>query len=109
MTSKAAVNSVCRSRHAAAIWKSGSLLSIGINKSRLMNAYVNWTEDCPVPSTHAEESAIRQCENMGIDLRGTTIYVSRVNKKGQELMSAPCVKCRKLIVEAGIKNVVYTT
>lgn len=108
ITSKTAINSSCRSKHAAAIWKSGSLLAVGINKSRLMNSYVNWSEDCSVPSFHAEESAIRQCENMGMDLKGTVLYVSRVNKAGTEMMSRPCNKCHALIVKAGIRKVVYT-
>lgn len=105
ITSKTAMNSICRSKHGAAIYKSGRLLSIGINTSKLNNDYVNWTENCPVPSEHAEMSAIRQAKG---DLTGAVMYVSRVNRQGNEMMSRPCNNCHKAIVAAGIKMVVYT-
>ena len=106
ITAKAAINSTCRFKHAASIWKANCILSIGINSSRLMNSYVNWTEDCPVPSEHAEASAIRQCGS--VDLTGAVLYVARVNKAGEEMNSRPCNKCHALIVKAGIRKVVYT-
>lgn len=106
ITSKVAMNSTCRSRHGAAIWKSGSLLSIGINKSRLMNEYKTWWEDGPVPSEHAEMSAIRQCGDA--DLTGAVLYVSRVNKDGKEMYSRPCNNCAKAIISRGIKTIIYS-
>lgn len=106
ITAKAAMNSSCRSKHAASIWKANCILSLGINTSRLNNSYVNWTEDCPVPSEHSEIAAIRMCGN--VDLTGAVLYVARVNKAGKEMMSRPCANCHKAIVKAGIRKVVYT-
>ncbi|AWN04522.1 CMP deaminase [Rhodococcus phage Grayson] len=106
ITSKVAMNSTCRSKHGAAIWKAGSLLSIGINKSRLMNEYKTWWEDGPVPSEHAEMSAIRQCGDA--DLNGAVLYVSRVNNTGEEMFSRPCSNCSDAISSRGIKTVIYT-
>lgn len=104
---KLALNSVCRSKHGAVIFKSGRLISMGINKSRLNNSYVNWWgEEGPVPSEHSECAAIRNA--MGTDLTGAVMYVARVNKSGEEMMSRPCNKCAHAIINSGIKTVVYT-
>lgn len=102
------MNSSCRSMHGAAIFKGGAILSVGYNKSRLQNSYANWWEEGPVPSEHAESSAIRQCKNQGIDMTGAILYVSRINKAGKEMFSMPCPKCRAEIKQAGIKRVCYT-
>ncbi len=102
------MNSTCRSRHAASLWRGGSMLGVAINKSRLQNSYANWWEDGPVPSEHAEAAIIRQCNNLGIDTAGAILYVSRVNRLGEERYSRPCPNCQELILEAGIRRVVFT-
>ena len=45
---------------------------------------------------------------VGDDLSGMVLYVARSYKNGEPAYSAPCSKCQKLIVEAGIKKVIYT-
>lgn len=46
---------------------------------------------------HAERNAIAQCYQMGLDPKGSTIYVTH----------SPCPICRRLIDEAGITRIVY--
>lgn len=47
--------------------------------------------------THAEQNAIVQAAKYGMGIDGTTIYCTL----------QPCVTCAKLIINAGIKRVVY--
>ena len=37
-----------------------------------------------------------------------TIYVVRVNKKGELCSSAPCINCYNIISKVGIKKIVYS-
>lgn len=50
-----------------------------------------------VRAIHAEQNAIIQAALHGIDLRGSTCYVT----------SSPCVHCSKMLIAAGIKRIVY--
>lgn len=47
---------------------------------------------------HAEQNAIVQAANSGISIKGATIYVT----------DQPCVLCAKMIINAGIKRVVFS-
>lgn len=47
--------------------------------------------------SHAEENAIVQASYHGVSLRGATIYTT----------FQPCILCTKMIINAGIKEVVY--
>jgi dCMP deaminase len=46
---------------------------------------------------HAEQNAIIQAANHGASLRGSTLYTT----------TYPCIICTKMIINAGIKRVVY--
>lgn len=46
---------------------------------------------------HAESNAITKCAKYGHASNGATIYVTH----------SPCIECAKLIIQAGIKRVVY--
>jgi dCMP deaminase len=50
-----------------------------------------------VRAIHAEQNAIIQAALHGIDLRGSTCYVT----------SSPCVHCSKMLIAAGIKRIVF--
>jgi len=52
------------------------------------------TKECVV---HAEQNIIAFAAKYGISTKGTTLYVT----------VSPCVNCAKLIIQAGIKEVVY--
>ena len=47
--------------------------------------------------SHAEENSITQAAYHGISTKGATIYVTL----------SPCLMCSKMIVNAGIREVVY--
>jgi len=46
---------------------------------------------------HAEQNALIQASKFGIALDGSTIYVT----------NQPCITCSKLIINAGIKKIIY--
>ena len=46
---------------------------------------------------HAEQNAIIQAAKYGIDIQGSKIYVN----------TQPCVVCAKMIINAGIEEIVY--
>lgn len=46
---------------------------------------------------HAEQNAIIQAAMYGVSINEATIYVT----------CSPCVQCAKMIINAGIKNIVY--
>lgn len=48
-------------------------------------------------SIHAEANAISYAAKNGIALRGSTLYVTH----------SPCLKCAELVIQAGIKEVIY--
>ena len=48
-------------------------------------------------ATHAEQNALVQAAKLGISVDGATIYVTH----------QPCVICTKLLINAGIKTIVY--
>lgn len=48
-------------------------------------------------AVHAEQNAVAQAAKMGISLNGATLYVTH----------QPCVICTKIIINAGIRKVVY--
>jgi len=48
-------------------------------------------------ATHAEQNALVQAAKLGISVDGATIYITH----------RPCVICTKLIINSGIKRIVY--
>jgi len=49
-------------------------------------------------ATHAEQNAIAQAASQGIATKGATLYTTH----------SPCVLCAKLLINAGVKEIVYT-
>lgn len=57
-------------------------------------------------SVHAEANAIIRAS---VDeLKGSTIYISGVDGDGSECDSAPCMMCKRMILNARINRVVYS-
>jgi len=46
---------------------------------------------------HAELNLICKCAKSGISLDGATLYITL----------SPCIECAKLILQSGIKNIIY--
>lgn len=97
-----AYRSDMRFKHGAVIVKDGEIVARGFNYiykgRRSMNHY----------SMHAERSAIYNALHCKIDLEGASIYVVRLNKRGNLSHSKPCYHCAKKILELNIKRTYYS-
>lgn len=92
-----------RWQHGAVVAKGNKILGSAPNKFRNLPAV-----DENNVSDHAEHAVIRELLKVRSDLRGCTIYIARINKAGNTTMSRPCKDCLKAILQAGIKEFVYT-
>lgn len=95
-----AKNSYCTRRKVGAlIVKDRMIISDGFNGTP--SGFENICEDESGKTKpyvlHAEANAITKVAKSGNDSSGATLYVT----------DAPCVECAKLIIQAGIKRVVY--
>lgn len=95
-----AENSYCRRRQVGAIIvKDKMIISDGFNGTP--SGFENVCEDengLTKPYVlHAEANAITKVARSGNSSDGATLYVT----------SSPCIECAKLIIQAGIKRVIY--
>lgn len=96
-----AKNSYCTRRKVGALLvKDRMIISDGFNGTP--SGFENICEDEKTGKTkpyvlHAEANAITKVAKSGNNSAGATLYVT----------DAPCLECAKLIVQAGIKRVVY--
>lgn len=96
--------SPCKQQHGAVIVKGGRMLSTGFNTYRNRPG-----DDIPMfdRAIHAEEAAIRMLDNGRA--QGAKIYVARKRRSnGEPGLSRPCDRCYQAIVEAGIKEIIFT-
>lgn len=100
-----ASQSKCRMKHGAVVVRGGRVLGIGVNKERNHPMIVSTNHIKDHCSVHAEIDAIRKAR----DVSGATIYVARVNKRGQNRDSKPCKNCYDAMTELGIRKIIYTT
>ena len=96
-----AENSYCKRRQVGAIIvKDKMIISDGYNGTP--SVFENICEDdsgLTKPYVlHAEANAIKKIARSGNNSDGATLYVT----------AAPCIECAKLIIQAGIKRVVYS-
>lgn len=56
-------------------------------------------------SVHAEANAIMRASME--ELHGSTIYIAGIEPGGVECVSEPCMMCKRMILNAGVKRVVY--
>ncbi len=96
-----AKNSYCTRRKVGALLvKDRMIISDGFNGTP--SGFENICEDPSTGKTkpyvlHAEANAITKVAKSGNNSEGATLYVT----------DAPCLECSKLIIQAGIKRVVY--
>lgn len=57
-------------------------------------------------SIHAEHHALRRS---GVDVSGGTAVVATRSRRGNWTNSHPCSECARLLTDAGIEHVIYTT
>ncbi|WP_372950489.1 deoxycytidylate deaminase [Mariniphaga sp.] len=94
-------NSYCKRRQVGAlIVKDKMIISDGYNGTP--SGFENICEDENNKTKpyvlHAEANAITKVAKSGNSSEGSTLYVT----------SSPCLECSKLIIQAGIKRVVFT-
>lgn len=99
-----ALTSVMRHRHGAIVFKSGRVLDARANLFR--NQHPTMGISVFDYSVHAEVAALRGLSQELVS--GSTVYVARINKKGEPMHSAPCVTCIEYMYQRGIKRVVHT-
>lgn len=94
-----AKNSYCKRRQVGALLvKDKMIISDGYNGTP--SGFENVCEENNVTKPyvlHAEANAISKVAKSGNSSEGATLYVT----------AAPCIECAKLIIQCGIKRVVY--
>ena len=94
-----AKNSYCKRRQVGALLvKNNMIISDGYNGTP--SGFENVCEENGVTKPyvlHAEANAISKVAKSGNSSEGATLYVT----------AAPCIECAKLIIQSGIKRVVY--
>jgi tRNA(Arg) A34 adenosine deaminase TadA len=80
--------------------RGGTIIGYSVNKFRNHPRIVTNWYDC---SVHAEQSLSESC-----DLSGTLVYVARVNPQGKASLAKPCKVCLQILVEGGVKRVIWT-
>ena len=96
-----AENSYCKRRQVGAlIVKDKMIISDGYNGTPVGFENVCEDEDGTTKPyvLHAEANAITKIARSGNSSEGATMYVT----------ASPCIECAKLIIQAGIKRVVYS-
>ena len=93
-------NSYCNRRQVGAIIvKNQMVISDGYNGTP--SGFENECEDCDNKTKpyvlHAEANAITKVARSNNSSDGSTLYVT----------ASPCIECSKLIIQAGIKRIVY--
>ena len=94
-------NSYCKRRQVGALLvKDKMIISDGYNgtPSGFENVCEDESDHTKAYVLHAEANAITKVAKSGNSSEGATLYVT----------ASPCIECAKLIIQAGIKRVVYT-
>ncbi len=95
------MNSYCKRRKVGALLvKNKMIISDGYNgtPSGFENVCEDENNQTKPYVLHAEANAITKVAKSGNSSEGATLYVT----------SSPCLECAKLIIQAGIRRVVYT-
>ena len=94
-------------RHGAVLVKGGSIISTSFNKENYNSFGARFRKlECGDATHHAELGCI-----LGVNkskTNGSTIYVARINPRGEFRLSKPCEMCYHILRHCGVKRVVYT-
>jgi dCMP deaminase len=61
-------------------------------------------EDCP--GVHAEENAVVNAARNGSNVLGGILYIAGIDREGKLVEATPCLRCRRILINAGIEKVV---
>ena len=108
LAKKLANSSMCPDhKHGAVLVRGGSVINWSINRNRVQRwAQKFRAHGCGHATHHAELGAI-----LGIareKTHGADIYVVRVNKRDNLLLSKPCPMCEEVLRHVGVKRVFYS-
>lgn len=96
-----AQTSKCRYRHGCVVVsKKGKVVAQATNK-KVGDPETAWRRS----HIHAEVAALVAAGTLA---RGAMVYVARVNKAGEPVLSKPCVKCERYLKRYGVAGVVWT-
>ena len=99
-----AAQSTCKQKHGAVIYKGGRVLAVGINSTR--NQHPTMEIEAVNYTYHAEIAAIRAAGRESV--KDSTLYIARINRRGNPVYSGPCEECMNRVFSTGIKRVVFT-
>ncbi len=105
LATKFAEMSEARHRHGAVVIKGGSVMSTGWNKLKNNPSVLEEGDIKEHAGVHAEADCIKK---LGPLVKGSIIYIARINRGGEVRYSEPCKMCKRAISAAGIKKIVYT-
>lgn len=102
---KVAGQSTCRQMHGSVLAIGKRVLAVGVNSFRSHPMHV--TDPKREASFHAEVAVLRQ---LNYDVRDgrSVLFVARVNRLGESMLSMPCTECRIAIARAGVGKCVFT-
>ena len=61
------------------------------------------------PRSHAETNLFRKIQYLDVDFKDVTVYIYRERKDNNApALSRPCMSCRKLLRDLGIRTICYT-
>ena len=107
-----------RSLHCAFILNKNQLLVSSVNSYRKLHPYHRFGVYKPLKENaefyksgvHAEISALSQYTNKfgNSDFSGLTIFVVRLSKNGEEMLSKPCGNCQRVLDSFNFKAILWT-
>jgi len=115
-------SSCLRRKYGAIIVKNDTIVSTGYNgparkvincfevgclKEKLNLPHGQSYEDCP--AVHAEENAIVNAARNGVSVIGGILYIAGVDSKNNLIKALPCARCKRILINAGIKKVISLT
>lgn len=99
-----ALTSKLRHRHGAIVYKSGRVLDARANLFR--NQHPSMGISVFDYTTHAEVAALRGLSQELVS--NSTVYVVRINHRGEPKLSLPCPACIEYCYQRGVKRIVHT-
>ena len=95
-------------KHGAVLVKGGSVLNVSSNKANHCRFGTRFRErGSGIATLHAELGCVLNLDRKVTE--GGTIYVVRLNRKGEHRMSKPCAMCQAALEHVGVNRVYYST
>lgn len=97
--------------HCAIVARGAKILGVGYNRhgwsSKQKGKYCTRKQDSATCSVHAEVDALLKVASRE-DIKGSTVYVVRINRQNELAMSQPCEMCQAILREHGVKKAFFS-